>query len=309
MKGRILTIIIVVIMCGLTLYYKDYLVSLTTKLIEKTPDVVVPVKNQYAKEENYKYVSTTSNFKPYNFQELLNIFYTVLDSGYEKFTFYCPNEYTDCLNDVQEISNETNSLELTTLGNYVSPFNNFSNLKIEYDSAGEVTIKITHLYTEDEINKINKEIDRIWSNIVKDDMDKEDIIYAFHDYIIKNTKYDQKYENELKTGKTTYNSSKAIGPLFEGYAICSGYTDLMALILDRLDIKNFKVASNTHVWNVLYIDGKWKHLDLTWDDPVGINHSQDNLIHKFYLIDTESLEEFDIEDHTFDKTLYLELYS
>lgn len=307
MRNRLLTIIIVIVLGGLTFYYLEDIVNYTTKLIDKTPTIVVPNKNKYAKEEKYKYIQTTNNFTPYNYQELLNIFYTILDSGYEKFTFYCPSEYEDCLDDVSNISNTNNSLELTTLGNYLSPFNNFSHLKIEYDPAGEVTVIVTKLYTEDEIDKVNEKIDLIWKDIVKDDMNTNDIIYAFHDYIINTTKYDQLYESELKTGITTHNSSKAIGPLYEGYGICSGYTDLMAIILDRLHIKNFKVASNTHVWNALYIDGKWKHLDLTWDDPVGVDNN-DNLIHKFYLIDTESLEKFDIEDHTFDKTLYLELY-
>ncbi len=81
----------------------------------------------------------------------------------------------------------------------------------------------------------------------------------------------------------------------------------MAIVLDRLDIPNFKVASDTHVWNALYLDNEWLHLDLTWDDPVSEDHSVDNLLHKFFLINTQTLEEFDISDHTFDKSIYLEL--
>ena len=81
----------------------------------------------------------------------------------------------------------------------------------------------------------------------------------------------------------------------------------MALVLDRLEVANFKVASSTHVWNAVLIDDEWLHLDLTWDDPVSVDHSKDTLLHKFYLINTETLEEFDINDHSFNKSVYREL--
>ena len=59
--------------------------SAAYKLLEK--------KNQYAKEKTYKYVQTTENFVPYNYQELINTFYTVLDSGTNEFSFYCDKKY------------------------------------------------------------------------------------------------------------------------------------------------------------------------------------------------------------------------
>ena len=65
--------------------------------------------------------------------------------------------------------------------------------------------------------------------------------------------------------------------------------------------------SDTHVWNIVYINNKWLHLDLTWDDPVSLFSNVDNLIHKFYLIDTETLENYNIEDHNFDKYVYQEV--
>ncbi len=95
--------------------------------------------------------------------------------------------------------------------------------------------------------------------------------------------------------------------MFEGYAICSGYTDAMALVLDRLGLNNFKVASTTHVWNAVKLNNQWLHLDLTWDDPVSQDTQKDNLLHKFYLINTPTLEEFDIVDHAFNKSFYIEL--
>lgn len=307
MKKRFFTVIFCLAISFLVIYKLDYIVSITKKFFNNTPKVLVEEKNQYAKNRNYDFVQITDNFIPYNYQELLNIFYTVLDSGYQKFTFYCPNEYVDCLDDVKKISNPDNVDLLTTIGNFVSPYNNFTSLKVQFDTSGEVTLDIKKLYSNEDINNISNKIDSIWKNIVSKDMDTEDIIYEFHDYIINTTKYDDKYENEMKTGTTTHESAKANGPLFEGFGICSGYTDVMSIVLDKLGLENYKVASKTHVWNAVKINGKWKHIDLTWDDPVSEDHSVNNLLHKFYLIDTHTLEEFDIIDHTFDKSVYVEL--
>ena len=308
MKKRILTIIICLILIGVTIFYLDKITNKLASYFNSTPKVSLEKKNQYAKEKTYHYVQITDNYIPYNYQELLNILYTTLDAGYDTFTFYCPNEYEDCIKDVKEIADSEKNEVLTTIGNYVHPYNNFSHMKIEYDTAGEVTLTITHLYSDEEIDKISNEVNRIWTLLVSEGMSNKEIVYAFHDYIINHTKYDEKYEEELaKLGKTTYHSDKAIGPLFEEHAICSGYTDVMALVLYRLGLDNYKVASNTHVWNAVFLDGEWLHLDLTWDDPVSEDRSKNNLLHKFFLIDTPTLESFDIKDHTYSKAIYREL--
>ncbi len=81
----------------------------------------------------------------------------------------------------------------------------------------------------------------------------------------------------------------------------------MSLLLDKLGIKNFKIASKTHVWNAVYINNQWLHLDLTWDDPV--SERGPILDHKYFLITTDELVKADgddIDTHVFDKTVYLE---
>ena len=135
-------------------------------------------------------------------------------------------------------------------------------------------------------------------------MDNLDIIYAFHDYIINHTKYDQEFDETRDDNK--HDSARAYGLLFEGIAICSGYTDTMAILLNKLGIDNFKVASDNHVWNAFYYDNQWWHLDLTWDDPV-TKSGIDRLEHTFFKIDTPTLEGFEIDNHNYDKSVYIEL--
>ena len=56
-------------------------------------------------------------------------------------------------------------------------------------------------------------------------------------------------QNNLTKSKMdfTYKSNIAYGPLFENYAICSGYTDLMELFLEKLNIKD----SSLKIYNIL----------------------------------------------------------
>ena len=83
----------------------------------------------------------------------------------------------------------------------------------------------------------------------------------------------------------------------------------MAVILTKLNVPNFKVASATHVWNAVYVDNTWLHLDLTWDDPVSTS-GKDILDHSYFLITNDRLEELDKEnknEHIFNKGTYYEL--
>ena len=102
-----------------------------------------------------------------------------------------------------------------------------------------------------------------------------------------------------------YSSNTAYGVLFEGYGICSGYADAMALFLNYYHIPNYKVVSENHVWNAVYLDGNWYHLDLTWDDPVTENNTNIRL-DNFLLITTEQLEQLNTGYHVYDKSIYLE---
>ena len=241
--------------------------------------VVLGEKNAYYRNYDFSFVQNTEDFNPDCKQDLLNIYYTVINAGKNSFTFYCSKEYENCLDDVKDIANDKTTLSL--INNYVHPYNGFNHIETEFDNTGKVEIIIHKSYSEDEIIAIEQKLDEIQNKVLTENTTTEQKIKLIHDYIINNTKYDvQKTEN---TNSTLYKSEIAYGPLLQGYGICSGYTDAMQLILERLEIENFKVASANHVWNAVKIDDTWKHLDLTWDDPI-LDIGLDWIIHDFYLI-------------------------
>lgn len=291
--------------------WTDFLVKYTLN----EPEIAIPKNSRYQKQENFLFVQNIQNFTPFSKGDIKNIYYTIVNNGWESFTFYCPSEYKTCLDDIKEISN--NQDLLTHLNNYVHPYNGFSNVRTTISEAGDITVEIDYFYTEKQIEAIDKKIEEIYNQIITKDMDQYTKILTIHDYIINQTKYDIERNN---SGNSSYHSYIAYGPLIEGYATCNGYTDAMALFLEKLDIPNFKVAktpdsqnnSEGHVWNAVYINNNWLHLDLTWDDPVS-NDGQDYLQHKYFLITTEQLKSIDtsgevkVLEHEFKENIYPEL--
>lgn len=267
-------------------------------LISPNSKVTIPKANEYAKNENYIYVKKSEDFVPYSKQDLVNIFYSILDNGYETFTFYCPSEYSDCMSDV--ISITQNQTVITDIGNFVHPYNNFTNIKVVTGSLGEVNVVITKNYTAEQIRYTNEQIDKMFSQVIHDEMDVHDKILAIHDYIIDYTSYDK--------GNGDF-SGTAYGLFKDRKCKCAGYADAMAIVLNKLGLKNYKVASTQHVWNAVYIDDAWYQIDLTWDDPVVENGTNitDNIRHKFYMIDTKTLHSYDTKEHSFNLATYAEL--
>lgn len=293
--------IFVLCIFGLCILYNDTIISfLVTNFGGIERKTTVLQNNTYATQRNYKFVQLAEDFKPSNKQDLMNIYYTVLNSGMESFTFYCPNEYKDCINDIDYLSN--NQILLSNINNFVPVYNSFQNIETEFDTLGKVTISIHHSYTKEEILALEEVLANIVQENITDTMKVEDKIKTIHDYIINTTKYDT---DRSDNKGTTYHSDTAYGALVEHYAICGGYADSMKLFLDYFQIPNYKISSENHIWNLVYLDNEWRHLDLTWDDPV-TSDGKDILEYDYFLISTEELSNLKTDQHVFDKAIYLE---
>lgn len=288
----------------------EKIVTFATNFFTNKQDLIILAGNEYTKNNDYLYVQRSTDYTPLSYQDVLNVFYSIINNHWESFTFYCPTEYETCTDDIAKLSDS--SVTLSNINNFVHPYNSFTNIKTSIDSRGEVTVKVSYLYTKDQINYINQEVDRIINMYNNSGKDIKDVIKDIHDYIINTTSYDVDY----KEHKDLYTFN-AYGALKSHLATCNGYTDLMAIILSKLNINNYKIAYNPtgdtnedgHVWNAVLLNGKWVHLDLTWDDPVG--DGQDYLYHKYFLVTTDEMKEADsgevqVTEHNYDKLVYQE---
>lgn len=263
----------------------------------------IEVQNAYYRKYDFNYIKNLDNANPSNYQELLDTIYSVINNGYNNFTFYCGSEYTNCLTDIDNLGKDQETL--STINNYVHPYNSFENVKILYSDEGKVKLEFNRYYTDEDINSINTKIDSIYPSLyIEGDTDINNI-KRIHDYIINNTKYDS---NRATNNILDYKSNIAYGTLLEGYAVCGGYSDAMELFLERMGVKSFKVASSDHVWNAVLLDNVWYNLDLTWDDPV-VSDGSDFLDDSYFLINTDRLLQLDTTQHTFDIEKYTELKS
>lgn len=248
-------------------------------------------ENSYFLEDNFNYVENYTKSEVSSRQDIINSIYYTINSGTTYSEKYCSQGYTECYNDMMSISNDTDLLSL--LNNYVHPYNSFDSITFNFDdNVIEITIK--HTYSKEDKEKINTIVNEIIKENIKDNMSTKDKIKTIHDYIINKTNYDT-----LKTkniNDETYKSNTAYGVLLENYGICSGYSDAMAIFLNELNIINYKISNDQHIWNLVFLDGTWYHLDLTWDDPVSEkNITRDN----YFLIKTDTLKKLDDNVHYF----------
>ena len=299
---KYIILIFLIILFGFTFAFRKPLYNLyRTYIVKEQKEVVLTASNDYSRDYSFNFVSLTDDFSPNNYQDLLNIYFTILNSGEDEFSFYCQDDYKECLTDVDNLANDQKTL--SAINNFVHPFNSFRHLETTYDDYGKVTLNIDHIYNSSEIKLINAKVKEIEKEIWNTTMSDEEKIKQAHNYIINNSKYDKdRSDNNI----VNYKSDTAYGPLLEGYSLCGGYTDTMELFLEDLNIKSYKIASENHVWNAVYLNNAWYHLDLTWDDPI-TNDGSDILEYNFFLITTPELEEIENEQHNYDKTIYSEL--
>ncbi len=106
--------------------------------------------------------------------------------------------------------------------------------------------------------------DKIVAKVTSGLRSEYDKALALHDYFVTNTRYrpsdSPDYNDEL------YNA------LIKNRGACSGYARAYALLCTRAGLANYLVIGkhldSAHAWNVVRLDGKWVHIDCTFDDPM-----------------------------------------
>ena len=109
--------------------------------------------------------------------------------------------------------------------------------------------------------KVNLFIETLGSSL--SDLEK---VLLTHDYIAQNAIY-QPVKSLI--GNPEYHT--LYSAIVDGVTVCQGYTLAMCYILNKLGIDCVACICHKikHVWNCVKVDGKWYHVDLTWDDMDG----------------------------------------
>ena len=219
----LLTFSLLLILLGLILYNEQSIVQYLNETILHSYEKIVVHKNEYYRPNNYMFVQNTEN----------HLVYSGINSGEDSFSFYCKHDYDECLDDLTEIA--SNRDLLSHINNFTHPFNSFKQVETKFEAFGKVTIVLKKNYTKEERDRLNVEVERLSKELFSENNTVKYNILQAHNYIINKSKYDSK----KISGESIYNSDKATGALFEGWAICSGYTDSMQLFLEELGINNY----------------------------------------------------------------------
>lgn len=107
------------------------------------------------------------------------------------------------------------------------------------------------------------EVDRMTSqalrSVVSTGMNDHEKVKAIHDWVVGRVEYD-----------TSLRSYTAYEALLTGKTVCQGYALLIQHMLAKAGIVSRivegTVSSGDHAWNLVKLDGRWYHLDATWDD-------------------------------------------
>lgn len=289
-KNILYTILLMLIVYFIYINLDDITKDLKALIISKN-DLVIKEPNSYKVDYTFENFNYKISYVPYNKEELIDIYFNVLNNGYNEFTFYCPKEYKSCTKDVESIGND--SKLMSNINNYVHPYNSFKTIKTKVSSSNEITLEIQKKYSEEKINKINELVNNVISELDLNNIDDLTKIERIHNYILNHTVYDKNTNN--------FDINSAYGSLIEGHSVCSGYADAFSIFMNIYKIPNIRVSSENHLWNLVYINGKWLHIDLTWDDSE--NNKYDN---NYFLITKEKLFSLDTKEHNFDESFFIE---
>lgn len=127
----------------------------------------------------------------------------------------------------------------------------------------EIIIKPSYLHTKAQEAAVTAQVDNIIDEIIKPGMTDIEKIKAINDYIVTHTVYTE--------GGTDTSVHSPYTIISEGKGVCQAYALLAYRLLEKAGIENRYVtgwATVGHAWNLIKLDGKWYHLDTTWNDPV-----------------------------------------
>ena len=111
--------------------------------------------------------------------------------------------------------------------------------------------------------RLLQKADAVIAECIRDGMTEEQKARVLHDWIVRNASY----------GGDLHCKAPAASILLGGGGACGDYAAAYSLLLCRAGVANAsiwgEVSSGAHMWNLVRIDGRWYHVDVTFDDTSG----------------------------------------
>ena len=160
------------------------------------------------------------------------------------------------------------------------------------------------MYTNYSHTELEERIDALEAGVaqalreIPSGLNEYDRELLIHDILVRDVTYDvEAVEAEIVFS----DASTSYGALVDRKAVCSGYSHAAKILLNRVGMSctMVKGISNdeAHMWNLVKVDGKWYHLDITWNDPVSYTASGSRIYDYFNLSDAYIAYDHSIADN------------
>lgn len=163
-------------------------------------------------------------------------------------------------------------------------------------------------FDKDIVKLVNDKVTKIIAEITEPGMTDYEKVLAVNRYLIDNVEYD----NTLK--------SNVFDAFVTGKSVCEGFAHAAGLILSRMGIENkyvvgyagvngygdideyeiYNYSSNAHAWNMVKLDGKYYHLDTTFNAASLNGEKSNHNAYSYFLLSDEQI----MSDHIWRKSLY-----
>ena len=172
-----------------------------------------------------------------------------------------------------------------------------------YSPSTNLVTKIVISYTSnarEEQQKLDAAINELNSRVDISGMTDEEIVLAYHEYLTSTVAY--AYAAYLQGSLGGAHEYDMYGALVNHSSVCQGYAETMFYLLKKAGLSCAIASSQNinHAWNIVKVNGKWYHVDATWDDPVWDMPGRST--HDYFLVSFDTMNKNTLVNHTKDRT-------
>lgn len=172
--------------------------------------------------------------------------------------------------------------------------------EIHWEKFGStLTVRVDYMISRSQFEETRQLVSELADELVQPGMSQVEIEKAFHDYLCRHCVYDLQFQDP---------SYSAYGALVLGRAVCQGYSEAMGMLCLEAGLE-CRIVTGTarddsgqagdHAWNLVKIDGEYRHVDVTYDDPVR-SDGLDRFSYEYFNISDAEIA----RDHSWDWEAY-----
>lgn len=154
-----------------------------------------------------------------------------------------------------------------------------------------VKLSFTYNYPKDSVATMRAFVESVadeFLSLIDHPMSDVEKVMLVHEYITVNHAYD-----------TTESGENAIRNIYDffyqGKGVCQAYALATEYLLAQCGVESAIVSSDSmnHAWNIVKVNSKYYHMDVTWDDPLfgGTDDALGLSMHNNFLLSNEGITE------------------